>query len=198
MRLLLIGSLIIYLTGCATLPPQPRNTNNICSIFSEYPSWRTSTLRVERRWQVPAPVQMAIIYQESSFNADARPPRTKLLGFIPWKRPTSAYGYCQAINHTWGVYQRATSRYDGERHDFNEAAEFIGWYASRAELKANVSPKDPYHLYLAYHEGITNYRRKSYLEKPWLMRVARRVKTRAIAYRIQLQHCGDPGFARLS
>ena len=41
---------------------------------------------------------MAIIKQESSFIADAKPDRRKLLGFIPWKRKSSARGYAQAID----------------------------------------------------------------------------------------------------
>jgi hypothetical protein len=133
---------------------------------------------------------MAIIYQESSFVADAKPPRRRLLGIIPWKRPTSAYGYCQAVDNTWDVYQRRTCRYGTARHEFADATEFIGWYASRAKIRAGVSPYDAYNLYLAYHEGITNYMHKSYLYKPWLMQVAKRVQKRANTYHAQLIMCG--------
>ena len=40
---------------------------------------------------------MSFVYQESSFKADARPEREKILGFIPWFRPSSAVGYSQAL-----------------------------------------------------------------------------------------------------
>jgi hypothetical protein len=180
--------LSLFIASCATVPP-PDNTNKICSIFRQYPDWKQATKRTERRWGVPVAVQMAIMYQESSFVADARPPRTTLLGFIPWTRPTSAYGYSQAINHTWRLYQRSTGHYDANRYIFADASDFIGWYALRARTRAGIRPTDAYSLYLAYHEGITNYKNKTYVYKPWLMRVAKRVQARAIMYGKQLVRC---------
>lgn len=178
----------LLLSGCATVPP-PSNAHDVCSIFHQYPDWYYATKRTEQQWKVPVSVQMAIIYQESSFNATAKPPRDKLLGFIPWSRPTTAYGYCQAVDPTWNLYQRRTAHYDSQRYDFADATQFIGWYASRAKARAGVSPKDAYSLYLAYHEGITNYMHKSYLQKPWLIKVAKRVKSRAKLYHAQLLMC---------
>ena len=52
------------LSGCATLPP-PRQVNDICQIFRQYPEWVFATQDVEHRWLVPTSVQMAIIHQES-------------------------------------------------------------------------------------------------------------------------------------
>ena len=181
--------LSLLLIGCATVPP-PDNAHNICSIFQQYPEWQEATLRTERRFKVPVAVQMAVIYQESSFNATARPPRQWIFGIIPWTRPTSAYGYCQAVDPTWRLYQRETGNYDTNRHDFAEADEFVGWYAARAKRRAGVPPNDAYALYLAYHEGITNYMNRTYLRKPWLMRVAKKVQARARMYDRQLLRCG--------
>jgi hypothetical protein len=175
--------LSLLLVSCATIPP-PSHTQNLCSIF-----WRTATQNTERRWHVPVAVQMAIMYQESSFVCDAKPPRTLVLGFIPWTRPTTAYGYCQAVDPTWRVYQHQTGRYDTYRHNFADADEFVGWYASRAYKRAGIPPTNAYSLYLAYHEGITNYMHRSYLKKPWLMRVAQRVQARAKMYQSQLKRC---------
>lgn len=186
-----IWSVIVFcllLTSCATVPP-PTHSYNICSIFRQYPEWKTAAKRTERRWQIPVAVQMAIIDRESSFVSDARPPRQWLFGVIPWTRPTTAYGYCQAVDPTWRLYQRETGLYDANRYDFADSDEFIGWYASRAKKRAGISPSDPYSLYLAYHEGITNYMHRSYLAKPWLMRVARNVEARARAYHRQLMRC---------
>lgn len=181
---------LLLLTGCATVPP-PNNTHNLCSIFRQYPDWKIATHRTERRWKVPTAVQMAIIYQESSFISDAKPPRTRLLGVIPWSRPTTAYGYCQAVNPTWRLYQHNTGCYDTNRYDFADADEFIGWYAFQAKRRAGIPPNNAYLLYLAYHEGITNYMRQSYLRKPWLMKVAKRVQARARMYNAQLLMCDD-------
>jgi len=81
--------------GCATTPPA--NVENICAIFDEKSSWYRAAKKSEKRWGTPVHVQLSIIRQESSFRFDARPPRTKLLGFIPWTRPSDAYGYAQAL-----------------------------------------------------------------------------------------------------
>jgi hypothetical protein len=42
---------------------------------------------------------------------------------------------------------------------------------------------------LAYHEGHGGYNRATYLQKPWLMAVARKVQSRADTYQVQLVHC---------
>ena len=49
---------------------------------------------------------MAIIRQESSFDPNAAPDREKILGIIPWKRPSSARGYSQAVDATWDQYKK--------------------------------------------------------------------------------------------
>jgi hypothetical protein len=188
LRLWAIVFVFLFLTGCATVPP-PDNAHNLCSIFRQYPEWQAAAQRTEQRWKVPVSVQMAIIYQESSYVSDAKPPRQHLLGFIPWTRPTTAYGYCQAVDPTWSLYQRQTGHYNAYRYDFADASEFIGWYASRAKIRAHIAPSDAYNLYLAYHEGITNYINRSYLAKPWLMRIAKKVKSRARMYHAQLLMC---------
>src|SRR3546814_8971202 len=65
------------------------------------------------------------LYTESGSKARARPPRTKLLGFIPWKRQSSAYGYAQALDGTWLEYQRSTGRWSARRSDFGDAIHFV-------------------------------------------------------------------------
>ena len=60
----------VLLTACATLPP-PSNVNNLCSIFRQYPDWYRATQDVSVRWRVPVTVQMAIMHQESKFDANA-------------------------------------------------------------------------------------------------------------------------------
>ena len=80
--------LILIIQSCATRPPE--NPDNICLIFKEKKSWYKAVIRSEKRWKIPPYVLMSFVYQESSFQADARPEREKLLGFIPWFRPSSA------------------------------------------------------------------------------------------------------------
>ena len=94
----------IFFQSCITKPPE--NPDNICLIFKEKKSWYKAVMRSEKRWKVPPYVLMSFVYQESSFIADARPEREKLLGFIPWFRPSTAVGYSQALNMTWDDYKR--------------------------------------------------------------------------------------------
>lgn len=176
-----------FLVSCVKQPPS--NIDNVCHMFREYPQWYKDAKDVERRWRVPIPVQMAIVHQESKFEADARPPRTKFLGIIPWKRPSTAYGYAQALNGTWKEYKAKNGNVFSSRDYFGDGVDFIGWYANNAYLRARVPRTDAYELYLAYHEGVGGYQRKSYLKKPWLIKVSQKVKARSRLYAAQLNSC---------
>ena len=63
--------LIFSLQSCMTTPPQ--NPDNICLIFEEKKSWYKAAMKAEKRWKIPPYVLMSIVYQESSFKADAKP-----------------------------------------------------------------------------------------------------------------------------
>jgi len=175
--------------GCATTPPG--NIDDICEIFEEKDDWFDEAEAVEKRWGVPIHVQMAIIRQESSFKDDARPPRTRLLGFIPWTRPSSAYGYAQAKDATWDWYITKTGNGGADRDDFADALDFVGWYATVSHRNLGISKWDAYRQYLAYHEGHGGYRRKTYRNKPWLVRVAKQVDRNSKRYARQLHGCRE-------
>ena len=85
---------------------QPSNIDNICDIFSEQRSWYKAANKSAKRWGTTVPVMMSVIYQESSFKAKAKPPRTKIIRVFPGPRPASAKGYAQAIDGTWDTYRR--------------------------------------------------------------------------------------------
>ncbi|HCA89607.1 MAG: hypothetical protein CMF38_00665 [Legionellaceae bacterium] len=185
-RWLILGSVLV-LSGCVTKPPH--QVDDACLIFKQYPRWYKEVQKVERRWHVPISVQMAIIHQESKFNGRAKPPRQKIFWIIPGRRPSTAYGYTQALSTTWAVYKRSTGYLFSSRIDFSDAVDFIGWYAHEAHRRAGIMPSDAYSLYLAYHEGIGGFQQKTYLTKPWLLAVAKKVKVRAAIYAGQLEHC---------
>ena len=195
MKLVWIVAAVLLLTSCATLPP-PRDVNNLCSIFKQYPDWYRASKDVQRRWGVPVTVQMAIIHQESKFDANAMPPRTTLFWVIPWKRPSTAYGYSQALRGTWAEYRRARGGVFASRDDFEDGVDFIGWYAEEAYKRSRVSRRNTYKLYLAYHEGVGGYLQRSYLKKPWLITVAHKVSAREKIYRAQLASCSIPRSTR--
>lgn len=186
LRLLLL-LLASMLTSCASQPP--RDVNNACNIIREYPGWYREALDVEHRWRVPVSVLFAIIHQESKFDAQATPPRRKLLWLIPWDRPSTAYGFSQALRATWGIYKREFGGFWASRDNFGHAVDFIGWYANAAHKRAGIDRGDAYALYLAYHEGVGGYLRKTYLQKPWLVSVAQKVKARSAIYKAQLAGC---------
>ena len=179
----------LILTSCAVLSPQPPNVNNICDIFADKRGWYNSARQAENRWKIPTALIFAFINQESSFKSNARPPRKKFFGFIPWQRPTSAYGYAQATKPTWEDYKKETGKIVVFRNNFKDSADFIGWYNNKSANTLKISRNDAYRLYLAYHEGRGGYRKQSYLKKKWLLAVARKVEKQKNRYMKQLNTC---------
>jgi len=178
------------LSACSNSPP--RNPGNSCEIFEQKGGWYKAANKSYKKWGVPIHVQLAIIYQESLFENSAKPPRTKLLWIIPWKRPSSAYGYGQVLDGTWDRYRKSTGHRGADRDDFNDVVDFIGWYGATSTRKLGISKSDAYKQYLAYHEGQVGYKKKSHLKKKWLIKVAQTVEKRANRYKAQLSQCeGD-------
>lgn len=179
--------LLLLVSGCATTPPE--NVENICEIFTEKKGWFRAAKKSRKKWGTPISIQMAIIRQESSFKFNARPPRRKLLGFIPWTRPSNAYGYAQVLDSTWKWYQDEAGSFFSERDDFDDAIDFVGWYTNVSQQTVGIAKTDPYNQYLAYHEGHNGWQRGTYRRKRWLMQTARKVEYRAKAYNAQLKKC---------
>ena len=189
-RTLKFGGLLLFcllMAGCATSPP--KNTDNICAIFEEKSGWYKDVSKASKKWGVPISVIMAFMHQESRFKATAKPPRKKILGFIPGFRPSDAYGYSQALKSTWAVYQRDSGSYGADRDDFGDAADFVGWYNHQSYKRSGIRKDDAYHLYLAYHEGHGGFNRRTFKNKHWLKKVAKKVSARSIKYNRQLQVC---------
>lgn len=187
MRSVLLLVLLFCVGGCTTSPP--RDVNNICAIFREKDDWYDDAAAARDKWGSGIPVMMAIIYQESRFQASARPPRTKIFGFIPGPRPSSAFGYSQAKTATWDEYERAAGRWGADRDDFADAIDFVGWYNQQSLKSSGIPLHDTYGLYLAYHEGHGGYNRATYLQQQWLMNVAHKVQDKATSYQTQLLGC---------
>ena len=181
--------ILVLLSACTASPP--KNAENICSVFREKDDWYDYSKDSFEKWGVPIHIQMAIMYQESRFVADAQPPRPYLLGFIPWFRSSSAYGYPQAQDGTWDWYLDETGRWAAYRDDFADATDFIGWYCSVSNSKLGISRWDTKNQYLAYHEGHGGFKRKTYLRKRWLLRTSAKVARQAEAYRAQLTACKE-------
>ena len=177
----------IGIIGCATRPPaQP---NNICAIFDSKPSWYRAAKKSAKRWGGSVTLPMAIMYQESSYKAKAKPPMQYFLWIIPTGRASDAYGYSQALESTWAQYQKEIGSRFRDRDNFADAYDFIQWYVHKSFVRNGVSKTDAYGHYLNYHEGHGGYARGSYRSKQWLLNVAQRVDRRNRQYERQLLGC---------
>ena len=94
---------LFFIVACSSVP---KNTKNSCSIFEERYLWYKHTKSVEKKWGVPIYIQMAFIKKESDFNWLAKPKRLKLFKIIPYKRPSTSFGYSQAVKGTWEQYKK--------------------------------------------------------------------------------------------
>ena len=186
-RLTILLVLLFVLEACSTRPP--RDLENICSIFREKSGWHKDAQKSSEKWGIPIHVMMATIYQESRFVGNAKPPRKKLLGFLPGPRPSTAYGYPQALDETWDYYEKQSAQRGKDRDDFGDAIYFIGWYYKQSLIRNKLSASDTYNLYLTYHEGHGGFSRGSYKHKPWLMDVAKKVSANGSRYQSQYSAC---------
>ncbi len=185
-----IGFMALILVGCGSTPP-PDQPLNACKIFGDRRSWYDAVLDARDRWGARPHVLLAIIYQESAFEANARPDRTKFLWVLPGPRPSTAFGYAQATNPTWEMYKRETGRGGADRDNFRAASDFVGWYMRKSRRNSGIALDDAYHQYLAYHEGWGGYNSGSHWRKRDVLRAAERVASLAGRYQRQLAACED-------
>ena len=176
--------LLLLISACSSIP---KNTSNSCSIFNERYLWYKHAKKTEDKWGTPIYVQLAIIKMESDFNWLAKPNRQKIFKVIPFKRPSSSFGYSQAVKGTWDQYKNETGNKLATRARFKDSVDFIGWYTDKTESILKISKKDVFRQYLAYHEGWGNY--KNYKNNPKVIILAKKVKQQADKYKSQLKKC---------
>lgn len=190
-RVWIFIALAIVVSGCASTP---KNIGNACAIFDQkdgyFNNWEKAAKNAELKYGIPMPIIMATMYTESGFQQNAKPRRTKLLGFIPWKRLSSANGYSQALEGTWDHYRRATGNFAASRTKFSDAADFIGWYDRQSVIRNAINPNDAYNLYLNYHMGHTAYSRANGQYSAAVRQAALRTDRMARIYDQQLRNCG--------
>ena len=177
----------LILGGCVSSPPT--NVANVCNIFEERRSWYKAVKRTEERWEVPLSITMAFIYQESGFQSRAKPKRNRFLWIFPGSRPSTAYGFAQAVDSTWDDYITATGNWSANRNNFDDAADFIGWYNAMSTRVSGIANYDAANLYFAYHEGNAGYARGTHREKPWLLDTSNNVQANADRFHSQYDGC---------
>ena len=174
----------LLLSSCSSIP---KNTANSCSIFSERYLWYKHAKKAEQKWGTPIYIQLAFIKMESDFDWLARPERLKIFKIIPYRRPSSSFGYSQAVKGTWKQYKEETNNKLATRTRFKDSVDFIGWYTNKTEKLLKISKKDAFRQYIAYHEGWGNY--KKYKEKPKVILLAKKVQQQSDKYKRQLNKC---------
>ena len=182
------------LASCATtsysnqsyrVESKPKHIDNLCHIFNEKPHWVEPAQTSYDKWGIPVELMMAIVRHESSFRGDARPLDRN------GKRISSAYGYSQAIDGTWNIYQRENKKNLAKRTNFADAIDFVGWYGSKS-LKGGeeVSPYDVNALYVFYHDGWGALPEDGSRElKSAVLDVAAKVYKKTLIYHRQLKTC---------
>ena len=180
----LILFIIFFLSACSSIP---KNASNSCSIFEEKYLWYKHSKITEKKWGTPVYLQLAIIKMESSFDRFAKPPRQKLFKVVPYKRPSSSFGYSQAVKGTWKQYKEETGNKFATRTRFKDSVDFIGWYTNKTEKILKVSKKDSFKQYIAYHEGWGNF--KNYKSNKKVINLAKRVEKQSNIYKQQLAKC---------
>ncbi|NQW07519.1 MAG: lytic transglycosylase [Candidatus Pelagibacter sp.] len=176
--------LLILISSCSSIP---QNTSNSCSIFNEKYFWYKHAKSTEKKWGTPIYVQLAIIKMESDFHWLAKPQKQKIFKVIPFKRPSSSFGYSQAVKGTWEQYKNETGNKFATRARFKDSVDFIGWYTDKTESILKISKQDAFRQYIAYHEGWGAY--KDYKNNLKVIGLAKRVKNQSDKYKSQLQEC---------
>ena len=184
MKKILFFICFLFISACSSIP---KNTADGCSIFSERYLWYKHAKKTEQKWGTPIYIQLAIIKMESDFDWLAKPERKKIFKVIPFKRPSSSFGYSQAVKGTWKQYKQETNNPLATRVRFKDSVDFIGWYINKTEKILKISKKDAFRQYIAYHEGWGNY--KNYKKNQKVILLAKKVLNQSNKYKNQLQKC---------
>ena len=178
--------IFFLLSSCSSIP---KNTADGCSIFSERYLWYKHAKKTEKKWGTPIYIQLAIIKMESDFDWLAKPERKKIFKVIPYKRPSSSFGYSQAVKGTWKQYKEETGNNYALRSRFKDSVDFIGWYTNKTEKILKIPKSDAFKQYIAYHEGWGAY--KNYKSKQNVILLAKKVESQSRKYKKQLRKCSN-------
>ena len=126
---------------------------------------------------------------ESDFDWLARPARQKIFKVIPYKRPSSSFGYSQAVNKTWELYKTETNNPLALRTRFKDSVMFIGWYMKKTNKINKIPLNDSYRQYLNYYLGWGSYAKKIYKTDKKAIIFAKSVQKQSKIYRNQLKEC---------
>ncbi len=151
--------------------------------------WYKHAKNSSEKYGAPVHVILAFVNKESGFNRWAKPKRTKLFKIVPYKRPSSSFGYSQAIKKTWELYKTETDSPLALRTRFKDSVMFIGWYIYKTNKINKIPFNDSYRQYLNYYLGWGNYANKAYKSDKKAIIFAKNVQKQSKIYRNQLTEC---------
>jgi len=174
------------LTSCSSVPKYPQNA---CKIFGQNYLWYKSAKKSSEKYGAPVHIILAFINKESGFNRWAKPKRKKLFKIVPYKRPSSSFGYSQAVNKTWELYKNETNNPMALRARFKDSVMFIGWYIKKTNKINKIPLNDSYRQYLNYYLGWGAYAKKIYKTDTKAIIFAKSVEKQSKIYKKQLLGC---------
>ena len=175
-----------FVASCSSIP---KNTSNACKLFGERYLWYKHVKKSSEMYGAPVHIILAFVNKESGFNRWAKPKRTKLFKIIPYKRPSSSFGYSQAVKKTWELYKTETDNPLALRTRFKDSVYFISWYISKTNKINKIPLNDSYRQYLNYYLGWGNYAKKTYKTDKKAIIFAKSVKKQSNIYKNQLKEC---------
>ena len=183
---LLYFIIFFLIASCSSVPKYPQNA---CKIFGENYLWYKSAKKSSETYGVPIHIILSFVNKESGFNRWAKPKRKKLFKIVPYKRPSSSFGYSQAINKTWELYKQETDNPLALRARFKDSVMFIGWYVNKTHKINKIPLNDSYRQYLNYYLGWGNYAKKVYKTDKNAVLFAKSVEKQSKIYKRQLREC---------
>ncbi len=178
--------IFFFIVSCSSVPKYPQNA---CKIFGENYLWYKSTKKSYDTYGAPMHIILAFVNKESGFNRWAKPKRTKLFKVVPYKRPSSSFGYSQAVKKTWELYKKETNNPLALRTRFKDSVMFIGWYMSKTKKINKIPLNDSYRQYLNYYLGWGSYSKKVYKTDKKAVIFAKSVEKQSKIYKNQLKQC---------
>ena len=178
--------IFFFFTSCSSIPKYPQNA---CKIFGENYLWYKSAKKSSETYGAPIHIILAFVNKESGFNRWAKPRRKKLFKIVPYKRPSSSFGYSQAVKKTWELYKTETDNPLALRARFKDSVMFIGWYISKTNKINKIPLNDSYRQYLNYYLGWGNYAKEAYKKDKKAIILAKNVEKQSKIYRNQLKEC---------
>ena len=178
--------LLFFISACSSVPRYPQNA---CKIFDQKYLWYKSAKKSSDTYGAPIHIILAFVNKESGFNRWAKPKRYKLFKIVPYKRPSSSFGYSQAVNKTWELYKTETNNPLALRTRFKDSVMFIGWYIKKTNKINKIPLNDSYRQYLNYYLGWGNYAKKVYKTDKKAIIYAKSVEKKSQIYKNQLREC---------